>query len=317
MKNIKVKSPATIANLGCGFDILGLAISDPFDIIEMELLDNKKVVISEITGCDELSYDPSKNVVGVVLQAILNGIEDNVGFRVKIEKGIFPGSGIGSSAASAAGAAFAANALLGNRFNSYELIAFAMEGERLASGTAHADNVAPALMGGITLVRSYDPLDIISIAIPSELFCVVLHPEIEVKTSDARMVLNDKISLKTAIKQWGNVGGLIAGFYKEDYALIGRSLTDYIVEPNRSVLIPRFYDLKRVAMENGALGAGISGSGPSIFALCKGEVSAMRVCDALESYMHIAGLGFKSYVSSINRNGASIYQEESVLYEVQ
>lgn len=316
MKNIRVKSPATIANLGCGFDILGLALSEPFDVIDMELLETRTIEIMEITGCDDLSLDPAKNVVGVVLQAMLNRIDDNIGFRVKIEKGIYPGSGIGSSAASAAGAAYAANVLLENRFSISELIVFAMEGERLASGTAHADNVAPALMGGITLVRSYDPLDVISIAIPKELFCVVLHPSIEVRTSDARMVLSDKIPLKTAVKQWGNVAGLIAGFYKEDYALIGRSLTDYIVEPVRSILIPRFYELKKAAVDNGALGAGISGSGPSIFALCKGEVSAMRVCNVLEMHMRIVGLRGNVYVSSINREGASVYQDERVVYEV-
>lgn len=317
MKKVRVKSPATIANLGCGFDILGLALSEPFDIIELELLNERKVEIVDIKGCDELSNDPKKNVVGVVLQAILDRIDDKVGFRVKIEKRIYPGSGIGSSAASAAGAAVAANMHLNNRFSKTQLIGFAMEGERLASGTAHADNVAPAIMGGITLVRSYEPLDIVSLAVPNELRCVILHPQIEVKTSDARLVLQDKLSLKTAIKQWGNVAGLVSGLYSNDYQLIGRSLTDYVVEPNRSILIPRFYELKKVALDNGALGAGISGSGPSIFALCKGDISSMRVCNALEMYMRIVGLGFKTYISSVNVDGV-VMSNESITepYEV-
>jgi homoserine kinase len=303
---IRVKAPATIANLGCGFDVLGLALNEPYDIIELELIDSKIVEILEIQGCDSLSKNPSNNVVGAVLNTILETVDTNVGFRVKIEKGISPGSGIGSSAASSAGAAFAANILLNNRFSNIDLVCFAMEGERLASGAAHADNVAPALWGGITLVRSYDPLDIVTINVPADLFCVVLHPEIELKTSDSRMVLEEKVLLKTAVKQWGNVGGLIAGFFKEDYELIGRSLTDYIIEPNRSILIPGYKDLKRVAMENGALGSGISGSGPSVFALCKGEIDAIKVAKALEMEMKNTDVDFKVYISNVNRVGTTI-----------
>jgi homoserine kinase len=210
-KTIKVKAPASIANLACGFDVLGLAINEPFDTIELEMLDERKVEIASIEGYNSLSYDSNKNVVGPVLHAILNSIEKPVGFRVRIRKGIAPGSGIGSSAASAAAAAFAANTLLGNRFSSTEMVAFAMEGEKLASGSAHADNVAPALLGGITLVRGYDPLDVVPLAVPAELYAVVLHPEIVVKTIEARKVLPESIPLKDAIRQWGNLGGLVAG----------------------------------------------------------------------------------------------------------
>jgi homoserine kinase len=305
-KTIKVKAPASIANLACGFDVLGLAINEPFDTIELEMLDERKVEIASIEGYNSLSYDSNKNVVGPVLHAILNSIEKPVGFRVRIRKGIAPGSGIGSSAASAAAAAFAANTLLGNRFSSTEMVAFAMEGEKLASGSAHADNVAPALLGGITLVRGYDPLDVVPLAVPAELYAVVLHPEIVVKTIEARKVLPESIPLKDAIRQWGNLGGLVAGLHSGNYELIGRSLTDYVAEPKRANLIPGFFDLKRAAMENGALGAGISGSGPSVFALCKGEVNAMRVCNAMEFTMRVTGVGFKTHISAINRNGTTV-----------
>jgi homoserine kinase len=305
IKKIRVKAPATISNLNCGFDVIGLAINEPFDIIEMELLDSRTIEISGISGCEGLSRDPDKNVVGAVLKAVLEKTDGNTGFRVKIVKGINPGSGIGSSGASSAGAAYAANALLGNRFSLLEMVAFAMEGERMVSGSAHADNVAPALMGGITLVRSYDPLDIIKINIPSDLWCAVLHPDIEVKTSDSRNVLDKEIPLKTAVKQWGNVGGLIAGLYTNDYDLIGRSLKDYVAEPKRASLIPGFFEIKEAALNNGALGAGISGSGPSVFALCRGKAEAMRARMAMDQVLLDSGKKFKSYVSQVNTTGTT------------
>lgn len=304
-KKVRIKAPATLSNLNCGFDVLGMAIDNPFDIIELELIEKRTVEITDITGCDGLSKDPSKNVVGVVLNAIISSTDKNIGFRVKIEKGINPGSGIGSSAASSAGAACGANILLGDIFSETEMVKFAMEGERLASGSAHADNVAPAIMGGITLVRSYEPLDIIKINIPKELWCVVLHPGLEVKTLEARKVLDKEIALATAVKQWGNVGGLIAGFYREDYDLISRSLEDFIVEPKRAAFIPGLYDLKKAAVETGALGAGISGSGPSVFALCRGEETAIRVSDAMSRFMRSTGYTFDTYVSRVSPEGAS------------
>ena len=307
-RKVRVKATATVSNLNCGFDILGLSISEPYDIIDMELTGTGAVEIVDITGCEGLSKDPKWNVAGVVLKAMQEKSDKKFGFRVSIEKGITPGSGIGSSGASSAAAAYAANILTGSRFSLDELVGFAMEGERLASGSAHADNVAPALLGGITLIRSYDPLDIVQVNIPSELFCVVIHPDIEIKTSAARRILDRHVPLETAVKQWGNVGGLIAGLYREDYDLIGRSLVDHVAEPKRSGLIPGFHELRRAALENGALGAGISGSGPSVFALCRGEKQADAVLSGMETCMKNTGINFNSYVSPVNRNGAMICQ---------
>jgi homoserine kinase len=228
------------------------------------------------------------------------------GFRVIIEKGIHPGSGVGSSAASSAAAAYAANLLFDNAFSLSELVGFAMEGERLASGSAHADNVAPSLFGGITLVRSYDPLDIVRLNVPPELFVVVILPDTEVKTSVARGLLDRQLPLETAVRQWGNVGGLVAGLYSEDYELIRRSLEDFVAEPRRAGLVPGFSGMKISALASGALGAGISGSGPSVFALSRGEASARAVMESMSRVMHSERIGFKAYLSPVSSRGAGI-----------
>ncbi len=305
-KRIRVKAPATVSNLSCGFDVIGLALDEPFDIVDLELTDSPTVVIDDIRGCSTLSRDPEENVVGAVLKAAIVMAGRHAGFRVSIEKGIRPGSGIGSSGASAAAAAFGANLLLGEIFTPVEMVMLAMEGERLASGSAHADNVAPALLGGITLVRSYDPLDIVRLHVPSELCCVVIHPETEIKTSVARGLLDRHVPLATAVKQWGNLAGLVAGLYREDYDLIGRSLTDFVAEPKRSVLIKGFDQLKQSALEYGALGAGISGSGPSVFALCRGGDTAAAVMKGMSEAMKLPGIGFDAYMSPVSRRGAQV-----------
>lgn len=305
-KRIRVKAPATVSNLSCGFDVLGLALDEPFDVVDLELTDTGTVVIDDIRGCGRLSRDPEQNVVGVVLKAASAMAGSSTGFRVSIEKGIRPGSGIGSSGASAAAAAFGANLLLGEKFTSSEMVRLAMEGERLASGSAHADNVAPALLGGIILVRSYEPLDIVRLHVPPELYCVVIHPETEIKTSVARGLLESQVPLTTAVRQWGNLAGLVAGLYREDYDLIGRSLIDFVAEPKRSVLIEGFDLVRSTAMECGALGAGISGSGPSVFALCRGGDSAAAVMKGMSEAMKSQGIGFDAYVSPVSRSGAQV-----------
>ena len=232
--------------------------------------------------------------------------ESEFGFEIEIDKRIKPGSGIGSSAASSAGAVWAINELLGKPFGQTDLVRFAMEGERLATGVAHADNVAPALFGGFTLVRSNDPLDVISIHTPSELYATVIHPQIEVKTSDAREILKTTVPLKDAIKQWGNVGGLISGLYTEDFDLISRSLEDHIIEPIRSILIPAFDAVKQSSLKAGALGCGISGSGPSIFALSKGEEKALEVANAMKAVYNKVGIDYDIHVSKVNKQGIKI-----------
>jgi homoserine kinase len=299
---LRVFCPATIANLSCGFDVLGLALEGVGDRMVLRLSEQPGVRISRISG-GSLPLEPERNVAGVAAQALLRASGYGGGVEMEIEKHILPGSGIGSSAASAAGAVWGLNTLLGNPFTLTELTGFAASGEALASGAPHADNVAPALFGGITLIRSYSPLDIARVHCPPLLHAVVLHPQIELKTSDSRSLLKKTITLQQGIRQWGNVGGLITGLFTEDYGLISRSLEDGIVEPVRSLLIPGFGKLKEAALQAGALGFGISGSGPSVFALTRGAELARQVGEALrESYVPL-GIPFNLYVSAISPLG--------------
>ena len=292
---IKIKAPATVANMVCGFDILGFAVNNPYDEMEMRLVNRSsnqsssvdKTAVTIINIDDyNLPTDPEKNVAGAALLALMEEYTTNstneklqnansenidfskIGFEVKINKLIKPGSGVGSSAASSAGAVVGANYLLGNPFTKDDLVRFAMNGEKVASGVKHADNIAPCIHGGVTLVRSIFPLEVIALPSPT-LYVTIVHPQIEVRTADARSILKQNVKLKDAIKQWGNIAGLVAGLMKGDYDLIGRSLEDVIIEPVRSILIPGFDDLKKACKAVGALGGGISGSGPSIFFLSK------------------------------------------------
>lgn len=304
MNEITVLAPATVANVVCGFDVLGFCLEEPCDLMTLRMIDEKTV---RIINRDEfnLPTEPEKNVAGAVLLAILKEIEADFGFEIEIEKRIRPGSGIGSSAASAVGAAVAANKLLNERFSKSELIHFAMFGEEIASAARHADNLAPALFGGFTLVRSVDPLDIVEIDFPP-LFVTILHPQIEIKTAEARRILPKEVALKTAVNQWANVGALVAGLFKKDYGLIARALEDRIIEPVRSRLIPKFDEIKAESKATGALGGGISGSGPSIFMLSETKEKALEVENAIGQIYEKSNFDFHTYVTKINSNGVII-----------
>jgi homoserine kinase len=311
MKEIKVLAPATIANLVCGFDILGLALKNPYDEMAISLLDKPEIHIQH-TDDFGLTEDPEKNVAGVALQALMDdpiaiSYKQTIGFNVTVHKNIKPGSGLGSSAASSAGAVVAANHLLGNIFSKTDLIRFAMNGEKIAGGVKHADNVSPCIYGGVTLVRSIFPLDVIPVNFP-DLFVTIVHPQIEVRTSDSRQILRKEVQLKDAIKQWGNIGGLIMGFMKHDYDLIGRSLEDVLIEPVRSILIPGFSDVKLKCKEAGALGGGISGSGPSIFMLSKEEITAKKIKEIMKEVYEKIGVDYKTYITGINPEGVKIIE---------
>lgn len=303
-KTVTVHSPATVANLVCGFDILGLALNEPFDIMKLTLVDEPGVIIHNKDNFN-LPTEPQQNVAGVVLLSIIEKLNYKTGFDLEIEKHIKPGSGIGSSAASAAGAAVAANYLLGNIFSVEELVQFAMNGEKLASGVKHADNITPCIMGGISLIRSIHPLDIVSLPAP-DLYVTVVHPQIEVRTSDARQILRQQVLLKDAIKQWGNIAGLVAGFLKNDLDLIGRSLEDVIIEPVRSILIPGFEEVKTKSKEAGAIGGGISGSGPSVFMLSENESIAKAVESEMKKIYEKIGIDYRTYVTTINKTGVKV-----------
>ncbi len=302
---IRVFCPATVANISCGFDVLGLALETVGDGMVVRKTTHPGIRITKVVG-QELPLEAEKNVAGVAGLALLENLGYQEGFEIEIHKKIKPGSGIGSSAASAAGAVWAINYLLDTPLNRTELVNLAMQGEKLASNVAHADNVAPAIFGGFTLVRSYHPLDIVSIPAPKALYATVIHPQIEIKTADSRKILKTNITLAQGIQQWGNLGGLVAGLYTHDYELIGRSLEDHIVEPIRSILIPEFKTVKEEVKKAGALGSGISGSGPSIFALSKGEKTAQRVAQTMKDIYETTGLDFDIHVSPIGTEGVKL-----------
>lgn len=300
-KKITIHSPATVANMVCGFDVLGFAVQEPYDIMQIEFAKAPGIVIVNEDDFN-LPTDPLQNVAGAALLALMEAFGQPVGFKLTINKQIKPGSGVGSSAASSAGAVAGANALLGNPFSNEDLVKFAMNGEKLASGVKHADNIAPCIYGGVTLIRSVFPLDIVKLNVP-DLYVTIVHPQIEVKTSDARSILKQQVQLKDAIKQWGNIAGLVAGLEQGDYDLIGRSLEDFLIEPTRSILIPAFDSVKKISKELGALGGGISGSGPSIFMLSTNESTAKSVELAMQQIYDKIRLGYHTYLTRINTRG--------------
>ncbi len=304
MDEVSVYAPATVANVVCGFDCLGFALSAPGD--EMTL---RKTGSREITIVNHDSYglptNPELNVAGVALRALLDAAGVDFGFEVEITKGIKPGSGIGSSAASACGAVVAANRLLQDRFSKPELVGFAMAGEALASGSRHADNLAPCIYGGFTLVRSSDPLDVVELDYPP-LFATIVHPQIEIKTSEARAMLPARVPLSDAIRNWANLGALVAGLSKGDYDLIARALDDTIVEPVRKSLIPHFDEIKSAALAAGALGGGISGSGPSIFMLSVDEATGQAIAEEMTSVFSRSTYDFNVHISAISPTGISV-----------
>ena len=308
MNEIKLFSPATVANVSCGFDVLGFCLDSIGDEMVIRKTVEKGIRITKIEGY-ELPFEVEKNVAGVSALAMYETAKPDCGFEIEIYKHIKPGSGVGSSSASAVGSVYGMNVLLGNPYSKTELTAFAMKGEAVASQSEHADNIAPALFGGFTLVKSLEPLEVLQLPTPSDLFVVVIHPQIEIKTADARKILPKHISLKNAITQWSNVGSLIHGLHTNDYDLISRSLNDVVVEPFRSQLIPGFESIKKAALEKGALGTGISGSGPSVFSLCKGEAIAENVEKAIRKTYQNQNIPFEIYVSKINLDGIKLLNE--------
>jgi homoserine kinase len=307
MKTIKAFAPATVANVSCGFDVFGFAVEQPGDEVVLTLTSTPEVVIKKIEGDGgRLPLTAEKNTAGVAVQAFLKAIDANQGVEIVLHKNLPLGSGMGSSAASAVAALVGINHLLGEPLLRKELLPFAMEAERVACGAAHADNVAPSLLGGFVLIRGYEPLDVVSIPTPENLYCTLVHPHLELKTEDSRQVLRTAIPLKDAITQWGNIAGLVVGLMKPDFGLIGRSLNDVVAEPVRALLIPGFDIIKAKAVEAGALGCGISGSGPTIFALSMERELATRIGKAIQQQFKQFGLQSEVYISRINTAGARV-----------
>lgn len=307
MKNeVHVFAPATVANVACGFDSLGFAIHRPGDDVVVRFSNKPGLTITKITGDGgKLPLEAEKNTAGVAALSLIKDLGVGPGIEMEIHKGIPIGSGMGSSACSAVAGAFAVNELLGRPLKKKQLLSYSLEGEAIASGGAiHADNVGPCLLGGMILIRSNTDLDTIHIPVPEQLYAVVVLPELQILTVDARNILPTEISLEEGITQWGNLGGMIAGLVQKDYALIGRSLQDVIAEPYRSKLIPGFYQVKEAAIKAGALGCSISGAGPAIFALCQGDECAFKVGIKMQQAFEAEGIKAERFISPINTLGA-------------
>ena len=307
-ESVKVFAPATVANVVCGFDVLGFAVNEPGDEVIMRITDKPGITISKITGDNgRLPLDPLKNTVSVSVQHYLKSIDKtDIGLDIELHKKMPIGSGLGSSSASTVAGLFAAKTLLGDETDAVKLLPFAMKGEEMACGHGHADNVAPALLGGFVLVRSYEPLDIVKLPHPRELYCAIVFPDVDVPTREARQIIRDKIYMKDAVTQWGNIAGLVSGLFMNDVDLIGRSMKDILVEPVRSMLIPDFYKMREMAMSMGAVSFGISGSGPSVFAFTKDEETARQITQKLQQHLTNIHIGSNIYVSDINDKGPKV-----------
>jgi homoserine kinase len=304
---ITVFAPATVANVASGFDVLGFALDTPGDAVTLSRVSEKKVTVVSIEGDGgKLPRDAARNTAAVAVSAFLAKIGFPFGVEIRLKKMMPLSSGLGSSAASAVAAAHGANLLAGSPLSARELLPFTMAAEKVACGTAHADNVAPCLLGGFVLVRSYDPLDVVQLPVPQGLSCAVTHPHTDVRTEDARAILKKEIRLADAVRQWGNLAALVAALYNGDLGLLGRSLQDVVAEPARSLLIPGFSSVKKAALAAGALGCSISGSGPSVFALCASEETAKEAGDRMAEAFKHAGLGSDVYISAVNRQGPRI-----------
>lgn len=309
MKKVRAFAPATVANMGCGFDIMGMTLNGVGDVVSVEVSDGDELIIKNESGV-ELPEDIENNVITPAARALMEAAGMKKKLVFTIEKKIHPGSGIGSSAASSAAAVYALNEALGRPFDDEKLVEFAMEGEKLISkGVPHADNVAPAILGGVVLLRSYEPLDIVRLPVPGKFCCTVAHPEIMVSTAMARQVLPKEISMHTAVTQWGNVAGLVAGLAMGDIDLMGRSMMDVVAEPHRKQFIPGFDDLKEKVQKMGALAMNISGAGPSVFALSKDMQTAESIGRAMEEHFKSLGHNADIYVTKVSNSGAKIIND--------
>ncbi|MES2061456.1 MAG: homoserine kinase [Bacteroidota bacterium] len=307
-ESVSVFAPATVANVVCGFDVLGFAVNEPGDEVIMRVTDKPGITISKITGDDgRLPLNPAKNTVSVSVEHYLRSIDRlDIGLDIELHKKMPIGSGLGSSSASTVAGLFAIKTLLGDDTDPSTLLPFAMKGEEMACGHGHADNVAPALMGGFVLIRSYEPLDVVRLPHPADLWCAIVFPDVDVPTREARQIIRKNIQMKDAVTQWGNIAGLVSGLFMQDIDLIGRSMKDVLVEPVRSMLIPDFYEMRQMAMELGAVSFGISGSGPSVFAFTRDEETAKRITAKLQKHLTSIKIGSNGYVSTINDAGPRV-----------
>ncbi len=312
MKSLTAFAPATLANFNVGYDILGLSLNNIGDEIELTFNDTEENKITEIINGDNLPYDVDRNCSSVVIRKMQEAQNDYRGVDIRLKKGFAAGSGLGSSSASSAAAAYGYNALIGSPYSDKELVAFAAEGERVACGSAHVDNVAPSILGGIILAKGKHPEDLIKLPLIDNLYVVTLYPNISVNTSDSRLILKTEVSLATFTKQVAYMGTFVAGLYEKDIKLFAASLQDLVIEPMRSLLIPKFKEMKIAAMDSNALAFGISGSGPSVFALAEGEENAKGIEAALLKVYRDVDIATQTYINAlVQDSGARILSQKS------
>lgn len=306
--SIRTFAPASASNIACGFDVMGFAVDGPGDEVIARRRNRPGVEILEISGDDgRLPLAAEKNTAGVAVIELLRRWDlPSIGIELRLHKKMPLSSGLGSSAASAVAAAYAVDRLLDLKTDRSMLLSCAMEGERVACGSAHPDNATPCVYGGWVLIRPGAPPDVIQLPVPDSLHCALVRPHVEVQTRMAREVLGDQVSLKAAVQQWGNLGALVASLYRQDLDLLSRSLHDTVAEPKRAHLVTGFAEAKAEAMSAGALGCSLSGSGPTIFALCDGESSARRVGEAMARAVEGRGVGTDLWVSKVGTQGVRI-----------
>jgi homoserine kinase len=302
---LKVISPASVSNLACGFDTLGVAIDVPADEIIGRWVDKPGIHIIEITGHKkDIPVDASQNIAGIAAGALLKHLsETGRGLELRIHKHIPGGSGLGSSASSATAAVVLVNELLNRPLEKRDLIPFALEGEMMASGSRHGDNVVPAMIGGLILIRDIDSYDYHRIYTPRGLFMAILLPDISISTKAARQILRPDVSLKSMVMQASNLGSFVIGMHNGDLDLIRRSMEDHVIEPQRKHLILHFDTIKETALTLGALGCSISGAGPALFALCQEKLQATDIAAAMLSVYNNHNLEARSFVGGINQEG--------------
>jgi len=304
MRKAMAAAPATVANVSCGFDVLGFALEHPVDEVEVRWSTKKGVTIVAIEGDGgKLPLDPTRNTAGIAAQAMLRVARVAQGIDIYLKKGVPVSGGMGSSAASAVASVVALQMLLGTEYTTSELLTFAAQGEAVTSGAPHLDNVTPSLLGGFTAVRSTEPVDVFNIPYPHELMCTVVHPQVTVDTRRAREMLPKTLPLSTAVSQWGNVAGLVTALSTGDYDLLQRSFHDAVAEPTRKALIPGFDQVKEAALTAGALGCSISGSGPSMFALSSTKEIAERVGTAMQAAFLQVEQNSTIYITPISPHG--------------
>ncbi len=305
--SVKVFAPATVSNVGPGFDIMGFALYEPGDEVILKKNNTGKLRIVDITGDNgKLSYSPAENTVTIAMKSLLNELELPDNFDVVLNKKMGIGSGLGSSAASAVAGVFALNKLLGLNLSNDMLLNHALIGEKFASGSIHADNVAPCLYGGFILIRGYEPIDIIPLNSPVELYCTAVYPDIEIKTSEARKILPQMYSINDTIKQAGNSAALVAGLLTSNFELISRSIVDVVAEPYRSKLIPFYNKLRDVVLTTGALNCNISGSGPTMFALSANPETAEKIAESMKTVLNEENVNHNIYISRVNKTGPEV-----------